>query len=41
MSSTKQIEANRRNAQKSKGPRTAAGKARASCNGRKHAAPRI
>jgi len=37
MSSEKQIEANRRNAQKSKGPRTAAGKARASCNSRKHA----
>jgi hypothetical protein len=37
MSSAKQIEANRRNAQKSKGPRTAAGKARASCNSRKHA----
>ena len=37
MSSQKQIEANRRNAQKSKGPRTAAGKARASCNSRKHA----
>jgi hypothetical protein len=37
MSSAKQIEANRRNAQKSKGPRTAAGKAHASCNSRKHA----
>ena len=37
MSSAKQIEANRRNAQKSKGPRTAAGKAPASCNSRKHA----
>jgi hypothetical protein len=37
MSSQKQIEANRRNAQKSKGPRTAAGKARASRNSRKHA----
>jgi hypothetical protein len=37
MSSAKQIEANRRNAQKSKGPRTAAGKARASHNSRKHA----
>jgi hypothetical protein len=37
MSSAKQIEANRTNAQKSKGPRTAAGKARASCNSRKHA----
>jgi hypothetical protein len=37
MSSAKQIEANRRNAQKSKGPRTAAGKARASCNSSKHA----
>ena len=37
MSSAKQVEANRRNAQKSKGPRTAAGKARASCNSRKHA----
>ena len=37
MSSAKQIEANRRNAQKSKGPRTAAGKTRASCNSRKHA----
>jgi hypothetical protein len=37
MSSAKQIEANRRNALKSKGPRTAAGKARASCNSRKHA----
>jgi hypothetical protein len=37
MSSEKQIEANRRNAQKSKGPRTAAGKARASRNSRKHA----
>jgi hypothetical protein len=37
MSSAKQIEANRRNAQKSKGPRTAAGKARASRNSRKHA----
>jgi len=32
MSSAKQIDASRRNAQKSKGPRTAAGKARASCN---------
>ena len=37
MSSAKQIAANRRNAQKSKGPRTAAGKARASRNSRKHA----
>jgi hypothetical protein len=37
MSSQKQIEANRRNAQKSKGPRTAAGKALASRNSRKHA----
>ena len=37
MSSEKQIEANRRNAQKSKGPRTAVGKARASRNSRKHA----
>jgi hypothetical protein len=37
MSSEKQVEANRRNAQKSKGPRTAAGKARASRNSRKHA----
>ena len=37
MSSEKQIEANRRNAQKSKGPRTTAGKARASRNSRKHA----
>ena len=37
MSSAKQIEANQRNAQKSKGPRTAAGKARASRNSRKHA----
>ena len=37
MSSEKQIEANRRNAEKSKGPRTAAGKARASRNSRKHA----
>jgi hypothetical protein len=37
MSSQKQIEANRRNAQKSKGPRTTVGKARASCNSRKHA----
>ena len=37
MSSAKQIAANRKNAQKSKGPRTAAGKARASCNSRKHA----
>jgi len=37
MSSEKQIEANRRNAQKSKGPRTAAGKACASRNSRKHA----
>jgi len=37
MSSAKQIEANQRNAQKSRGPRTAAGKARASCNSRKHA----
>ena len=37
MSSEKQIEANRRNAQKSKGPRTAAGKARASRNSCKHA----
>jgi hypothetical protein len=37
MSSAKQIEANRRNAQKGKGPRTAAGKAPASCNSRKHA----
>ena len=37
MSSEKQIEANRRNAQKSKGPRTATGKARASRNSRKHA----
>ena len=37
MSSAKQIEANRRNAQKSTGPRTAAGKARASRNSRKHA----
>ena len=37
MSSDNQIEANRRNAQKSKGPRTAAGKARASRNSRKHA----
>jgi hypothetical protein len=37
MSSEKQIEANRRNAQKSKGPRTAAGKVRASRNSRKHA----
>jgi hypothetical protein len=37
MSSHRQIEANRRNAQKSKGPRTAAGKARASRNSRKHA----
>ena len=36
MSSAKQIAANRKNAQKSKGPRTAAGKARASCNSRKH-----
>jgi len=41
MSSAEQIAANRKNAQKSKGPRTAAGKARASCNSRKHAAPRI
>jgi hypothetical protein len=37
MSSEKQIEANRRNARKSKGPRTAAGKTRASGNSRKHA----
>jgi len=37
MSSEKQIEANRRNAQKSKGPRTATGKACASRNSRKHA----
>src|SRR5262249_4992135 len=37
MSSAKQIEANRRNAQKSKGPRTTGGKARASRNSRKHA----
>ena len=37
MSSAKQIEANRRNAQNSKGPRTMAGKARASRNSRKHA----
>ena len=37
MSSEKQIEANRRNAQKSQGPRTAAGKACASRNSRKHA----
>jgi hypothetical protein len=37
MSSEKQIEANRRNAQKSKGPRTAAGKTCASRNSRKHA----
>ena len=37
MSSQKQIEANRRNAQNSKGPRTTAGKARASRNSRKHA----
>jgi hypothetical protein len=37
MSSDKQIEANRRNARKSTGPRTAAGKARASRNSRKHA----
>jgi hypothetical protein len=37
MSSQKQIEANRKNGQKSKGPRTAAGKARASRNSRKHA----
>jgi hypothetical protein len=37
MSSAQQIEANRRNAQKSKGPRTATGKARASRNSRKHA----
>jgi hypothetical protein len=37
MSSAKQIAANRKNAQKSEGPRTAAGKARASCNSRKHA----
>jgi hypothetical protein len=37
MSSDKQIEANRRNAQKSTGPRTAAGKARARRNSRKHA----
>ena len=37
MSSAKQIEANRRNAQNSKGPRTTAGKARASRNSRKHA----
>ena len=37
MSSAQQIEANRRNAQKSKGPPTAAGKVRASCNSRKHA----
>ena len=37
MSSAKQIAANRKNAQKSKGPRTAAGKARASRNSRKHA----
>ena len=36
MSSAKQIEANRKNAQKSTGPRTAAGKARASRNSRKH-----
>ena len=37
MSSAEQIAANRKNAQKSKGPRTAAGKARASRNSRKHA----
>jgi hypothetical protein len=37
MSSEKQIEANRRNGQKSKGPRTAAGKACASRNSGKHA----
>ena len=37
MSSEKQIEANRRNAQNSKGPRTTGGKARASRNSRKHA----
>jgi hypothetical protein len=37
MSSAKQIEANRKNAQKSKGPRTAEGKGRASRNSRKHA----
>ena len=37
MSSAKQIAANRKNAQKSTGPRTAAGKARASRNSRKHA----
>jgi hypothetical protein len=37
MSSQKQIEANRRNAQNSKGPRTTGGKARASRNSRKHA----
>src|SRR5262249_38910570 len=35
--SQKQIEANRRNAQNSKGPRTTAGKARASRNSCKHA----
>jgi hypothetical protein len=37
MSSAKQIAANRKNAQKSTGPRTAAGKARASRNRRQHA----
>jgi hypothetical protein len=37
MSSQKQIEANRRNAQNSKGPRTTAGKASASRNSCKHA----
>jgi hypothetical protein len=37
MSSAKQIAANRKNTKKSTGPRTAAGKARASRNSRQHA----
>ncbi|WGR73896.1 MULTISPECIES: hypothetical protein [unclassified Bradyrhizobium] len=36
MTSKRQIEANRANAKKSSGPRTAAGKARASRNARRH-----
>jgi hypothetical protein len=36
MSSQRKIDANRRNARKSTGPRSAAGKARASANGRRH-----
>ena len=41
MSTLKQIAANQRNGRRSRGPRTAAGKARASRNARRHGLTRI